>query len=459
MNYKFSKFSILIAFIFSLSAFYLSAQDSIRINGQLQNNSRFVKVVVQKFGVGIFNIAAVPVNKETGSFSINVPADVESGIYRLRYSQTGYGDYVDVIINGKEKQIEFSVDISLEPESRNPIFSASDENKAWSLFHAKQKETMNAIRIKEDFLSRYPNKEKKSYRRVLKDYGKAKKSYKKQYQAFVDKTPFYWAKAQAQFSQVYFSNISEHPRLQLFNLHENFWLGKATNDASLINTPLYTDAILSYLNYYMNPNMEFGEEEKKAGYKKSVDKIMQVFGDDETTQEFAIKYLQLGFKEMGNEDILQYIDQKYAATAQCTEEDDELKQRMAGYEALKPGNMAPPITLMAGDGQEKTLYDFEQDTVILVFWASWCPHCMEEMPQVQAWAKEHPEALVLAISLDDDSSAFQNAIRDFPDMLHYCDLQKWNSEIVRSYFVAATPTFFQLDKERRIVAKKASFEF
>ena len=448
---------LLSTFYFLLSTFYSHAQDSIRISGQLQNNTRFAKVVVQKFGVGIFDIAAMQIDKETGKFSITAPADVEPGIYRFRYSQTGYGDFVDVIINGKEKLIEWSVDVSLEPDSRNPIFTASDENKAWRLFQAKQMETLNAIRIKEDFLSRYPSKSDKSYQSVLKDYEKAKKSYQKQYQTFVSKTPFYWAQAQAQFNQVYFTNISEHPRLQLFNAHENFWAGKPTTDSLLLNTPLYTDAILSYVQYYMNPEMDFGEEEQRAGYKKCVDKIIQVFGDNESTQEFAIKYLQLGFKEMGNEEILQYIDEKYAATAQCTEDDDELKKRLAGYEALKPGNLAPQLTVMGRDGKEKTLFDFEQDTVILVFWASWCPHCMQEMPQVQAWAKDHPEALVLAISLDDDYSAFQNAIKDFPDMLHYCDLQKWNGEIVKNYFVAATPTFFIVDKERRIVAKKSSF--
>lgn len=452
LAFHFSLFTLL----FSLYSFHLSAQDSIQIRGKLDNNTRFAKVVVQQFGLGMFDIAAVSVDKETGIFRITAPADVAPGIYRFRYSQTGYDDYVDVIINGKEKEISFRVDLFLEPDERKPIFSLSDENIAWRLFQEEQKLNLNTIRVQEDFLIRYPNKTEKSYRRINKEYEKAKMTYQQKYQAFVNKTPFYWAQAQAHFSQVYFTDISDHPRLQLFNAHEHFWATKPTTDTLLLKTPLYTDAILNYVNYYLNPAMDFSEEEQQAGYKKCVDKIIQVFGDNESTQEFAIKYLQLGFKEMGNEGILQYIDEKYAATAQCTTDDDELNERLAGYEALKLGNFAPEIFVMGVDGKEKTLFDFEQDTLILVFWASWCPHCLQEMPQVQVWANEHPEALVLAVSLDEDYNTFQNAIKDFPSMLHYCDLQKWNGEIVRDYYIRATPTFIQLDKERKVVLRAAS---
>jgi capsule polysaccharide export protein KpsC/LpsZ len=83
---------------------------------------------------------------------------------------------------------------------------------------------------------------------------------------------------------------------------------------------------------------------------------------------------------------------------------------------------------------------------------------MGEMPKLQEWAKTNPNTLVLAISLDEDYAAFQEATKKFPNMLHYCDLQKWKGTIVSDYFVAATPTFFKLDKERKIVGKYSEFD-
>jgi thiol-disulfide isomerase/thioredoxin len=450
---KFTITSTLIAFIVSLTTFSTYAQDSIRISGQLHNNTRFAKVVIQKFGIGVFDIAAVPIDKETGKFSITAPMDVAPGIYRFRYSQSGAEDFVDVMINGKEKDIAFSVDVNLEPDERKAFFTLSEENKAWYSFYKQQKDALHAIRVLQDFLFNYPNKKDKTYLNILADYEKAKKAYQKQYELFVNKTPYYWAKAKVQFNKVFFTNLTDHQRIQQFAVHENFWEGRPTADPLLLNTPLYTDAILNYLQYYMNPEMEFGEEEQNKGFKKCVDTILQRFGKNEQTKEFAIKYLQMGFKEIGNEDVLQYLDEKYAATAQCTEDDDELKKRLAGYEALKTGNPAPQIIVMGNDGKEKTLFDFEQQKIVLVFWASWCPHCMQEMPKLQTWAAVQADTLVLAISLDEDYTAFQNAIKDLPNMLHYCDLQKWNGDIVKRYFVAATPTLLVLDQDRKIESK------
>ena len=458
MNHKFSKFNTLLAFLFSVSTFQLVAQDSIRISGQLLNNTRFVKIVVQKFGTGVFDIAAVNIDKESGKFSISAPMDVEAGIYRFRYSQTGYGDFIDLIINGNEKDISFNIDVSKEADNRMINFLASEENKTWYQFHQEQKNALAAIRLQEDFINNYPNKKDKTFLNMLKALEKAKQNYNKKHESFINHTSFYWAKNSAQFSKVFFTDVKQHPRLQVFEVHENFWNQKPSNDPKLLNTPLYTDAILNYLQYYLSTDMDFGEEEKNTGLKKCVDTLMLRFGQHTETKAFIVKYLQMGFKELGNEEVLQFIDEKYAATAQCTEDDDELKKRLAGYEALKPGNPAPQISLIDLDSKEKTLFDFKQDNVVLVFWASWCPHCMQEIPKLQAWAKAHPETLVLAISLDEDFTAFQNAIKDFPNMLHYCDLQKWNGEIAKNYFVAATPTIFAIDKERRIKNKFTSID-
>ena len=71
------------------------AQDSIRIHGQLKNNSRFAKVVVQKYQVGTLNLTAVPIENE--KFTITAPPHIEPGVYRLQYSQSSMYDYIEII--------------------------------------------------------------------------------------------------------------------------------------------------------------------------------------------------------------------------------------------------------------------------------------------------------------------------------------------------------------------------
>lgn len=55
--------------------------------------------------------------------------------------------------------------------------------------------------------------------------------------------------------------------------------------------------------------------------------------------------------------------------------------------------------------------------VVLNFWASWCPPCLEELPSLQAMQHALPQVLVLAVSTDDDSGAYQRFL-----MQHHVEL-------------------------------------
>jgi hypothetical protein len=83
---------------------------------------------------------------------------------------------------------------------------------------------------------------------------------------------------------------------------------------------------------------------------------------------------------------------------------------------------------------------------------------MEQMPKLHAALSTNANVKVLAISLDEDTVAYQNANTKLPNFTHFCDFKKWNSPLVESYFIAATPTFFLLDKDKNIIDKYATYD-
>lgn len=437
------------------------AQDSIVIHGTLHNNSRYAKVIINQFNIGSFPIAAVPiVNQE---FSVKAPPTLAPGVYRLQYSQTT-NEYVDIIINGKESTIEFTLDLAQESSQRTPVFVKSNENKAWQLFEQERKKLLKQLQVLDDFANTYPEHEAKIFKKIKAERARKIKKYFKDKATFMATTPHYYAKQMAAFTPSYFPDPTLDWRIQEMYSFNNFWQGKPTHDTSLLNTPLYQDAILNYIQYYLNPAKGFNEEEINQGFKKCVDSIINKFSGNEETREFAIRYLQLGFKDLGNEILLQYTDEKYAVQNQCTANDPELLKRLQSYKALKEGTLAPDIDFKKGVlslgpttvSKFENLYSLKTNQLVLVFWASWCPHCMEELPKLNIWAKENPDSHIVAISLDDDISAFETAIKPFNNLYHYCDFLKWNTKSAQDYYIEATPTLFLLDSDKKIKGKYSS---
>lgn len=83
---------------------------------------------------------------------------------------------------------------------------------------------------------------------------------------------------------------------------------------------------------------------------------------------------------------------------------------------------------------------------------------MEELPKINDWAVANPSTKVIAISLDEDKTAYETAIQKLPLLIHDCDFKKWEGKAVTDYYVYGTPTFIVLDKDKNILGKFPEFE-
>jgi cytochrome c biogenesis protein CcmG/thiol:disulfide interchange protein DsbE len=77
------------------------------------------------------------------------------------------------------------------------------------------------------------------------------------------------------------------------------------------------------------------------------------------------------------------------------------------------GTNAPNFTVQDAD-RKITLSDYRGQVVVLNFWATWCPPCVEETPslvQMQQRLKDKG-IVVLAVSTDADDAAYHRFIKD-----------------------------------------------
>jgi len=86
------------------------------------------------------------------------------------------------------------------------------------------------------------------------------------------------------------------------------------------------------------------------------------------------------------------------------------------YRGSRPpriGSAAPDFTVQDSD-RKVTLSDFRGKIVVLNFWATWCPPCVEEMPslvQLQRRFKDK-NVVLLGVSLDVDGNAYHKFLQD-----------------------------------------------
>ena len=115
------------------------------------------------------------------------------------------------------------------------------------------------------------------------------------------------------------------------------------------------------------------------------------------------------------------------------------------------GSTAPDFTV--NDGQKSvTLSQFRGKPVLLNFWATWCPPCVEEVPALVALQQQVGDRVtILAVSMDEDESAYKAfTAKNMPGMLTVRDPAHKSSSV---YGTFAYPETFLIDRDGKIQRK------
>jgi peroxiredoxin len=123
--------------------------------------------------------------------------------------------------------------------------------------------------------------------------------------------------------------------------------------------------------------------------------------------------------------------------------------------------MAPNIVLPDQTGRKITLDKINADKTLIVFYASWCPHCKELMPQIAELYNNQKtkNTEVLAVSMDSTLTDWKSYLNENNfNWLNVCDTAGWHSKAADDYYIYATPSMFLVDREMKIIDKPRSVE-
>lgn len=231
------------------------------------------------------------------------------------------------------------------------------------------------------------------------------------------------------------SNVKSVPKEDFIHLF-------VKSDNRLETSSLMKSILISYLNVSNRENLSV-----------DIDKLLEAVDLESARGQTILSELIEIFDAYGMKDL----KDKYLAEAKglkCT-----ITDRLAGtiktnanveIGAVFPNN----IFQNSINTKAKSIYEVKANQKVVIFWSSTCSHCVTELPKIleKYTALKAKNIEIIALSLDQDINSFKEMASKYP-WISASEGRGWSSSYSSTYNVHATPTFYILDANNKIISK------
>ncbi len=235
------------------------------------------------------------------------------------------------------------------------------------------------------------------------------------------------------------------------------------NNPNFITSGIIDDVIQGH--YLLLENMGLSMDSMYSQMNLSTDYLIaNLEGNNELLNETS-RFLFNLFEKRSLFRASEYLSLKMLTQNSCVL-NHNLAQQMETYRAMKVGNTAADIfftgdtkNLNVEQSEGYSLSQINNKYTLVVFGASWCHKCTQEIPKLKQyynnWKNKGVE--IVFVSIDTDKEKYDEFVKDF-EWISTCDFKGWENIIVKNYYVFSTPTMFLLNKDLKILLRPISIE-
>lgn len=250
----------------------------------------------------------------------------------------------------------------------------------------------------------------------------------------------------------------------------HYWDGVDFTDERLTRTPIFEPRLDRYFHDLVPPQADSIEREAdmmllEARVSKPMFQFLLVY--------FVQKYVNPEY--MGQDAVFVHLFEKYINTGEAeffTEKYRKfLNDRAYSLMANLIGEPAANLEMVDSAGAPRPLYGVNAPFIVICFWDPTCSHCKETVPKVDSifqakWKKEGVK--IYGVMVDGGKEAWLQFIKDhnLVDWIHVYETKEHQDSVEKAgqpgfrqlYDVYQTPILYLLDKDKRIIAKKLSYQ-
>ncbi len=255
------------------------------------------------------------------------------------------------------------------------------------------------------------------------------------------------------------------------NYKTHYWDGVSFTDDRVIRTPFFLPKLERYYREVVQQSSD--SIIKDLDYKLLLARVspdMYKFLLNWFTDEY------INPKYMGQDAVFVHLFEKYHSKGLSPWLNEKQQETISRRAYMQMSNLigvkASNLEMVDSTGKMKPLYDLVADYTLVIFWDPTCGHCKEEVPRIdsiyRATWKAHGLRIYSVLSDNDKKKEWvdylkEKKIGDWTNVYETKEMEKAVTDAQRPgfrqlYDVTQTPTILLLDKEKRIIGKKLSWE-
>jgi thiol-disulfide isomerase/thioredoxin len=252
----------------------------------------------------------------------------------------------------------------------------------------------------------------------------------------------------------------------------HFWDDVIFNDNKLIRTPFFEDKLDEYFKNYVSrdPDSIIDEVQYMLTVAKTGKEIYPFL-----LFKFTNKYISPEY--MGQDKVFLHIFQNFFAKGDTTllNEDSKksLTERAYSIMANQLGLAAAPMNMNTIDDKAFSLYSVNAPYTFIAFWDPTCSHCKIEIPQIDSMYKaqwKNWNVKMIGVNINFKEIAAWKKFIEEHQMEGWTNIYQTEGDLNKEinagkpttirqlYDVYKTPTFYLLDKDKKIIAKNLSID-
>ena len=454
-----------------LSGFAVFAQNAYEIKVTFKPFKNQYIYLGHYFGKSYPIVDSVMLN-DKGEAIFKGPLKLRGGIYLVGYpNKTGF---FEILI---DKQQRFSLIADTATISKGVVFVNSPDNSLFTTYQQHMsvsgKEILNA---QEQFKTAATAKDSAHWKEELVRLDKEVMNYREE---MIKKYPSGFLSTllitmrEPQLTGRLKEPANKTDSIDSYNFYKkHYWDGVNFWDGRLSYTTLFEEKLDKYFAQLVFPHQD--------SIIKEIDWMLGIASiDEEMTRFLLIKFVNryLNQKYMWEDAIFVHLFEKYFAQKNYSWLNDKgrktITDRAYSLMANIMGTPAADIELPDSAGKAISLYELNASYTIVAFWDPTCSHCKEVLPKLDSFYRAKWKAAglkIFTVAKETDGTK-----KDWMDFINQQHLQDWTNVYYSKtddkarinagipgysqlYDVLTFPTLYLLDKEKRIVAKKLTYQ-